>query len=335
MFLKEIPFEPSFTQTDVETVKKWFVDNKSNFNNTANFVKLFSNGKLGARLGRPCHADIGKYPEHDQIEAVYDEVVLVGTEISSRQYSLAPNINFEEEEKKQRGFLQWFLYESFASRYIVNKEDYAFVRKYGIIVSADIPQPILQGIMIISRHFHEVNERAFSKFDELVKQGYNPNFAYIFCFNSTWSYQGQMSENHPVESVTNHRAWSLPKICAMSNFLAGRIGTSYKIDLRDKRNNYRYLQSIYNVSSIFSDNTEDRMEWIIPQLLKDEEKFRQCLSTYRRNLTNSEVYRPPNPFERLNKPPKPKPDQVTYKELFDCVFPYLKQNFEGVSNGQA
>ena len=326
MLINDLKFEPTATK-EITKVAKEFLLKTEDFNNTANFARVMVDGSIKENFGAQCHASIG-------INCT-KVVSVVATEISNRS---------QHHSKKQREpFLRWFLYNSWFGRFILNREDFDFCQDYGIIVSADIPQPILQAIMIISRHFHECSTNSFTKFSDLVLKGVNGNIAYLFCFCSNLS-TSKNGINTIFFCYTGHRAFPVFQLESFKNFLKGDLGETYPDSFfTDKKNNYSSFQSIYGVSKLFHTKKEfdavrvgnhisnsfgTNFKTIVHNLASSDKDFVEVLSSYRKETTQGEQYKPPNPFSQTPKTPSPsQPYEVTYNELFDVVIPYIDKNF--------
>ena len=313
MLIQDVKFEPSFTKKEFEAAKNFLVAEQEKFGITANFARILKGGGVQNFARNHCHAMIG-----DQCD---EEIVLVSTEISQRTHS----------KSLIKGFLSWFLNDSPFGRFIVNRDDFEFCLNYGLIVSADIPQPILQAIMIISRHPHECSAQAFEKFDELVSKGINSNISFIVCFCSTWS--TSVKVNHIVGSKGAHRSFHILPLDDLKNFVSGELGQAYPDTFyNDKRNHYRHLQSIYGVYKLFAPKERGTVwnsneQSFVFNLFTHDKKFKEVLSNYRKSKVKSEVYKPPNPFEptQYGATRQPSANEVTYEELFEIVVPYVNE----------
>ena len=313
MLIQDVKFEPSFTKEELEAAKNFLLTKKKDFGIIANFARILKGGNVQDYSRSHCHARIGDNSATD--------IVLVSTEISKR--ALGKSVT--------KGFLSWLLNDSPFGRFIVNRDDFEFCQDYGLIVSADIPQPILQAIMIISRHPHECSAQAFEKFDELVSKDINSNLAFIVCFCSTWSTSVKI--NHIVGSKGAHRAFHILPLDDLKNFVSGELGGGYSDTYYNaKGNHYRHHQSIYGVYKLFAQRDRGttwrhKGESFVYNLLTDDKKFKEILSNHRKSKVKSDVYKPPNPFEQkpLGSTRQPQAHEVTYEELFEIVVPYVNE----------
>lgn len=295
MLLKDFQFESKAPLETVEKAKVWLIHKKPAFSAEGNFAVFTTAGVERERLGGSCHSGISFSPPV--------VVSLVATEIAITRF---PALGADADE-----FLRWFLYRSFASAFILNKDDFSFCREYGIIVSSDIPQPILQAIMIISRHFCECRKEAFLKFNELVSKGICEELAYSCCFNTYFS----SGEGGFVVTKTGHRAWGLFCFSDLIKFINKDFGNLPF----DPSSFYRNYQAVRGVLGIFNTKATD----ISKEAFYDK-NFCSILAEHRRRGGNTEQYRPPNPFIKKGSLPPP-PNKMTYDEFFDLLVPYINE----------
>lgn len=324
MLIQEISFAPRASKVALTAAVDFLKTNQILFDLTANFALIEEKGGVTSRISQQCHAAIGDNTDK--------KISLVATEISQRN-------KFGVKPESSECFLRWFLNESWFGRFIVNREDFEFCRDYGIIVSADIPQPFLQAIMIISRHFHECSLQAFEKFEELTKKGINGNIAYLFCFCSTFS--ASERNNTLFICKTGHRAFPVFQIDSLRNFLIGELG-----DVSDDKKyleaeyHYRVNQSIYGVSQMFHTKKDwsrvnpnvissGRTEFptAVTDLILNDDAFKKAFRDYRKEQTSGDLYKPPNPFVSSIKNRPSQPYEVSYDELFDFIVPYINKHF--------
>lgn len=346
MNVNELVFEPNCPPEVIEAAKNWFIAKKGSFKSTTNFAVFATDGFYNEYLKQICHRRIR---EDDLIDRC-----LVATEIGiHRRANEVDRIrgagSFENSGSMTWDtalpFLNWFLYESYVGRFILNRDDVDFVKQYGILVSADIPAPILQNAMIISRHFLEAKEDSFIQFKKLLDNGVNGNIAYALCFNSTYSIPGSKL-NTTVRTCTGHRAHPLWCLGAFRNFLVGELGDAspaikkieagktYRTD-HDYSGGWRLFFNVNNDIGLFGTTTDYR-HFIYDLVALPE--FREALSSRRKSVGKEVMYHPPNPF----KPPEPgtrdtpNSDEVSNTELFEFVGPWLHNYFvkEGLINAE-
>lgn len=164
------------------------------FYGTANFAGVSKDGKLYSCIGRACHSTIGSMPdEHRHAVATENGATRSGKDLKNVEL-----------------FLEWLLYHSPYSMFIVNRNDFDFCLNHGFIVSGMAPYKLLQNLMIITRHFKECHENCFKTFDDLVlNHGVDPLVAYSCLFNSNISSKAgsyQSTEAHPSTVYQDHGA---------------------------------------------------------------------------------------------------------------------------------
>ncbi len=222
-------------------------------------------------------------------------------------------------------FIKWFVQESNYSRFILNRDNLDEVLRLGIFVSADMPAPLLQNMMIITRHVVEVSAISFRMFNELTERGIIPALAYSMCFNSGMSNRGHTDVDAlmrmPVHTYGGHRVQGLLTVAGLINQEKGILfdnlkdlpvgfSTTYRVN-PDYKGGYR----IYGRNSEFPD--ESIISWLsIPELT-------QAIAASR-NGGKPDMYKPPNPFTAANRRPgEIGPNDISYKELLEIVIPFL------------
>lgn len=315
MKLNDVPFAPVVPPDVYEQAKKWLIDNKSKFYMNANFAVFNSKGMREDNFGRACHAGIQS--------PLYGDRCLVATEIGIKRKN--PSVDKEP-------FLKWFTQESPYSRFILNRNDYDFIKEYGVIISADVCTPVMQNAVIMTRHFHEVDTQAFSKFNELTASGVDPKIAYPLCFNTSWSHLGP--DTRCVSSNYGHRAHPLFNLLAWKNWMAGEIGTEFVLDPCNTKTHYRNFSNYQGGVYLFHDKKDKNPQVFIYdsekrhflyELMAKNEGFRKAVSDFRKQGQSKGLYRPPNPFVR-NTHAELSPDQISYQELWQCALPWCLEN---------
>jgi hypothetical protein len=330
-FLNEIPFEPRYPPGVLDQAKEWLRNNREKFAATANFAIFNSQGEVEHRTNQVCHRSISISMLHDRC--------LVASEIGLRRRSLmkvpfsggSTEYPWELSWDVAEPFLRWFLYDSWMGRFIINRDDLEFVKEYGIIVSADCPAPLLQNTLIVSRHFWEVQPDSFHQFKKLVENGCNKTLAYLCCFCVGYSFGGQNILS-AVTSLSNHRAHVLPNLAGIRRALSEEVGSGLFAQkgkyLNDPTLLYRSCTDYNGGLKIFTSDKDrifDTESHFVGDLFKIAE-FRSALKDYRTNTLGLGMYHPPNPFERSRVAIPMHPDQVSYKELYDFVLPYVTEN---------
>lgn len=310
-FLAE-PFDHDLDAEVVEKVCQIFkkaVDDGETYS-TANALPFNRKGEVETQFGRACHAFVGS------TEAYFRYGII--TENGARR-----NLSIEQKTVVEP-FLKWFLYDSFLSPFIFNRDDYDYCRDYGFVVSGNVPQPLFQAIMIISRHFYECSLQAFKKFNELTeKQGVDPFLAYCLAFNTVWSAKSQVEGSNTVTNKYNHRAFHSVSFEMLENYYNGKCATE------SLTKSYKSNPSTGNVSCLF--NNEQKIVRMGRHI--GCEQFREpcnsrltdALLTFRaeRDGKEKEGYRPPNPFTKSNNPSNLAERTMTYDEYFSFFVSFL------------
>lgn len=289
--------------TAKEKARDFLLDNGA-FDRNTNFG-LFSKDSGVTYRSRICHREIGETPYDNGSKRFVPEYV--ATEISIHRKP-------EDTTEIYEPFLKWFLYDSFFSPFIENADDYEFCRDHGLILSCDIPQNVLQGICILSRHFHEIPVHVFAEFNGLVSAGVIPELAYSYCMN-THHKTCKEKETYPVSSISVHRAWPLFSLEGLKAFRK-------KSPIGSLTNPYRENYSTSKVVSLFVCSAPTDM---IDDLM-GMKNFRKKLGAFRCKGAEKKMYRPPNPFK--DSFPGPRflyPNQVTYKEFEEVCIPFIME----------
>jgi hypothetical protein len=274
----------------------------------ANYV-IIGETSRAELLGKPCHFDIST-------AASVPKVVLVGT---LTNINCIFDGNFRAQalpSSSRKAFARWLMNESHFSHLMVNKPEHRTVEwlleEGGFIVSAELPQPILQMMMILSRTFSERQEEQFDKWVELVDKGLDPHIAYniTMCIANN-----NLLETQGVNSRTGHTTMYFLDTECMENFVKGELGIVFN------QRSYRTSHSIYGCDKIFG--LQNITTNFVRDLIESCEDFRDTLRIFRNKDTALEGYRPPNPFTQKSYTAPLKPTQVTYQELYEVVVPYI------------
>lgn len=314
MNINDIPFSPKYTKDEVHLAEQWLRDNVHTFRGTANFGVL-EDGKILPFTRQSCHREIAN--------RVGKGRSLVATEIGSARAMR------EARPEVTVPFLKWFLHDSPYARFILTK-DLAPAITYGIVVSTDVAAPLLQNIMIISRHFYEVSDAAFLKFNELTGNGCDPMAAYPLCFNTTFS-NPLTKGNHLVQSWHNHRAHPLFNLKAFKNWMQGELGTQTTFTFDKEREHYRNNNKYTGGTLFFFDRPDvvtpheydhDGKHFLYDLVFNNKE-FRDALSAHR-GSSETVKYSPPNPF--APRVAGPKPHEISFSELWEFALPWCLKN---------
>lgn len=321
MNINDIPFNPRYTKEEFLLAKTWLVENQSRFAHTANFCIVTNGVVTDERIHQTCHKNITN-PVHDSGRS------LVATETGWRRHLHG---SMRRTADDVRGWITWLVQVSPWARFIVNRDDLEFCLNYGLIVSADMPTPLMQNIMILSRHAYECGDHAFKKFDELIAKGVPGKIAYVLCFNTTWSHPWVPQIGSLVTSVSGHRAAHLFNMNAFKNFMEGELSTATECKFTEIEN-YRCNKNYMGGLKFFFKKEETRHSYgydtgkyhFFHEALKSDEDFRSALSSYRHSSKETGVYKPPNPFtpRAVGVPAVLGPTDLTYDELWDFALPY-------------
>lgn len=325
---------PGVPETALAAARQWFEDNRANFKHSCNFAQFKADGTFKSHLDRPCHANIQYLP------GGFTDIVCVATDIAIDRRSdwyevFVGNRSGDQDVTEQAkewsdgmtwervdAYLKYFLYESYFSPFIINKDDIDFVKKYGIIVTADIPAALLQNIMISSRYFIECSPESFDMFNDLTAKGAHPDIAYVVSFSTTISSYtirtgNQKIANTKVTSQFAHRSTPLLSLQGMKNMLNDELSCDSTLT---EEKNYRNYQYYDGGSQFFGPGN------FIKELLTSNEDLRNALSEYRKEKDAGEAYVPPNPFAWAATPKVSSPLDFTFPEMFECLVPFIEAN---------
>lgn len=310
-----VPFEAQQAAT------KWLVENRSRFEDTCNFAVFSSSGAFEEYIKRPCHGNINGN-RHSDIQCVATDITVDRRQawykwFNSRNGQDVRNKDWSLDWTRVEPFLKWFLYESFASPFIINKDDFEFVKNYGIIVTAHCPAPLLQNIMIASRYPLECSAYSFDMFNSLTAKGVDPIIAYVLCFSvasSKYTFNGDPAKTL-VSFSSPHRTCPGASLNGIKAMLRGfDMQGPLSVD-----HNYTIFRNYRGGSAFFE--TGD----FIKELLNVNNDLREALSAYRSRQTELEVYTPPNPFAPPSNLSSPvlSPGRYTYTEMYECLIPFI------------
>jgi len=275
-------------------------------------------GEVREHLNRPCHNSINGNDFLD-VQCVATDMAVDRKQkwydtfnaSNSQQYPKDWSLDWSTVEP----FLKWFLYESFASPFIINKDDMEFVKNYGIIVTAHMPAALLQNIMIASRYPLECSAYSFDMFNAMTAKGVDPNVAYVtaLCASGSKNTFHTDPDKALVSYPGSHRTSYGLSIAGMKAMIRGELTGPLSIEHNYTVNKY------YRGGSGFFENGD-----FILELILSNRNVRNALSEYRKTKATTEVYTPPNPFapRSLSSPSLP-PDKYTYTEMYECLIPFI------------
>lgn len=334
ILLKDLPFEPKHTKKQYSLAREFLEKAKGRptVSYNSNYALIFQNNDVNEMWCRPCHAGMSR----GFTKPVANErVSLVATQIDMERGVRFRGLDGDLPKHKEdmEFFLKWFLDKSPWSRFILNKDDYTFCRDYGLILSTDIYGALLQQILVISRHFVELGSSlAFTKFKELVEEGYNPLFVFAICFGTsvTCVTPDADTPNKLFRSESTHRAFPLQTKQNLDNFIQGRI---FNCD-RGRynclvENTYRVTPSYKGCSSLFGPwDYYDGLFFIKDLLKNNTEGIKDALVSFRNKSKGSKTSKAkvPNPFgEHKPRERKPPENALLVTEVFDFFIPFIKE----------
>lgn len=313
------------SKESLETARKFF-ESKASFSSTANFRLVYATGHFVDHLHNVCHRAI--------------TTATAGADLVATECGWNRTVGTGQKKTKDlvRPFLLWFLNDTPYGHFVVNRDDPEWILDNGFIVSTDVPAPLLQNVMIITRHFHEVYEFVFRRWNSLVETGTDPALAYSLLFNTGYSCYTTERSTEVFASYCGHRAHPAFDFNAIRRFKDGDVGPLYMKhahtpDLNDPRCHYRHrvdykggLRAFITEEDGYPANPYlvQNPAGIVKDLMKDD-AFKAALSAFRKQGTTGESYRPPNPFLRSPTKPTLQAGQVTYEEVFEMVVPYVKE----------
>lgn len=329
MKVQDLTFNPQCSPETLEKGKEFLVKNRKQFGSVVGFSVMAEKTEVHY-LNAPCHGNM-QSPTNPTDRAC------IATEISCRRnwdtvqrYSKrAHNRTIDlPDESIIVPFVRWLTQESIFSRFILSRDDPSFAENYGIVVSSDIPSPLLQNILMMSRAPNECSVQAFELFNLIVDAGYPPEIAYTFGMNSTvssWSsqkeptkYKQSLEMGDTVFSYASHRPWGLWwTLGSLKNFLSGEFGPTLT---DDSLLHYRNHATIYGGAAYCQENK--RTGYFLNELAEKDEEYREGLRSIRKGVK----LQIKNPFKSTNVFDQQKqPTDVTVEELLNYSLPYLKQ----------
>jgi hypothetical protein len=312
MNLADLSFSPKTPEVAIKAGLKALVDQEKHFTGNTNFFVITDKGTVHANLGAPCHGRMQNFTNLDGTRAC------IATEIGSTRNWDKVSVNL------MRPFFEYFLNRSFASRFILNKDDPEFAFRHGIVVCSDVPSALFQNVLLVSRHFYECIAKPFELFNDLVSEGYPEDFAYGIAFNSNIRnfLPSQSEVDFKVRSLWSHTAFPLwPSLETMKNFAVGDYGSSLK---DDETTHYRHKATIYGGLKYCQakGDTYSSGQYFTQSLLKDKE-FAKELSAFRKPTKEKRIV---DPFSSsFNTPSSEMPYVVTLSELRNVVIPFMKK----------
>ncbi len=321
--LSEFEYSPVYSVEAFERAEK-FLETCSKPGGTANFALFGDDVPDIIHNAQACHAGLGKkLTDHHKYSLIATEA-LYDSANRGRDFRPVKSVDQESRETTRGlrdkgvvdGFFNWFVYESFFGRFILNRDRPSV--HYGWIYSTDLPPAITQALAIVSRHFYECLDRAFIKFDELAAEGVPKSVAYMTAFNSYYSYSyGIRKDTEAFTGLYAHRMLSFPKeIETLQNFIEGRCNKGL---LNTKT--YRERPDLYGTAKLFFNDTGGNVYPSTPftyELLPRDAELRAFLQDLR-GVSASSIPQIINPFKRQSTSSTPDPLNVSYLEMFEII----------------
>ena len=322
---------PKRTKEEIETAKAVFKKESETFGMTANAVvssdPTWKEYQVQCRM--PCHKFVERLT-YDQLS----KCVFV-TENGARRKSIFKPFYDKTDNgqptrvKDTEAFLSWFLYYSPYGEFVLSRDDYEFSRDYGFVIEPCIPHPIFMNMLIITRHFYELQLEVFQKFTKLTTRKVDPiepALAYSMIFNSPISaYKFDSYKNKLYMGYEGHRAslsYPLPALLNMYNGNPGHADMTKAL-----KKTMATVKSVYGAKTLFH-NTRDLLGFV--DGIRYDEEFTKFLKETRARSNKDEqtLYKPPNPFVRVDpmeQRDKPTGTEFLFSELYDFVLDYLNK----------
>ena len=251
MLLSDLPFEMKISE-DVINLSKAFVSKEygkpyDRSMAVATYAVICTDGTVAEFVNDICHGKLGYYPVFSR------EAVVTLIDLTQNNFGATPD--------EMKLFLDYYYNRSFASRFIIPIEN-------GVIVSADIPAPLMQSICIVARHFREVSFQSFRLFNQ-YKDEYGEEFCYHLFFNSSISTSRDLNGNFGDKN--SHRAFPIFRNAETLDNLLKRnyVNLEKFVDIPYRKNNGMYGGSSFgfvkgrledNLLAVFMENRKDNSE---------------------------------------------------------------------------
>ena len=331
MFLSDFEYTPDYTQDAFDDAEAFLIKGASEklFGGTANFGLFGAEGFKREYSYNACHANVAsKHTGQEKYSLIASEALFDSSNRNPSHMPYHVNGNSSDPIRRERaagvvdGFFNWFVYESLFGRFILNR-DRDSVKK-GFIFSTDLPPAITQTLCIVSRHFYEVLDRAFMKFDELAAAGVPKSVAYVVAFNGYYSYSYSPREANAIYSpLYNHRVFAFPdRLSTLVNFSEGKC---LRKNLKQK--SHRECPSYFGCGNLFFDAYSDYLQPTHPftyTLVRTHSELREFIKSLRNDESTTTTVI--NPFSFKTRA-EADPLNVTNDEMFSII---LFLNEQGV-----
>lgn len=308
MLLADLPFSPSATEEDVALALQFFDDIEEKASSVGNWRTVFGNGRFEDWRGRGCHASLGTNCKGSKCVALAHPPYADPDPYASEDTSL---------------YVRWLWEESFASRFVLARH------KHGAVVSTDIPGTLLHNIAIMSRHARELSYQQFHKFFDYLYPLVGGDLAYVLAFNT-----GYIDFDNRLDSVmsnqgASHRAFPLFDVESLGMFLRRDFGLQLDLDkdkLFSSGNGGMYGGVKYCKTFVPGGwSTNSPTNNFALELYSKDSEFKGRIAEYRTSRGADKTYRPPNPFKAQPRSAPRGPSDFTFREVLDCVLPYMKE----------
>lgn len=340
MKISELPFNPDVSPAAMKAALDFFTGYKPfSEQGVANFRIIDQSGNYDDCVRAQCHGPISYNGLSDRCLVATDNgwsrnIVFKGK--GEHPWNKKTDVQL------MKKYFDWLTKESWASRFILNREDETFMWENGFIVSADMPTPLMQNILIMTRHFREMTPIAFEAFNDVYDKYGDGVLAYLFSFGTTLSVGG-FDLSHPIGPYNSHRAWKLPaSLATLKNHLQGEFGATLK---DNKKIHYRVHNNYTGGAKYCVDSTcsDSGYYSLAKELFNTDKEYKDELLSGRGQSVEI-----PNPFARTTSqrylPGTYVPvheSHPTRREIFDVLLPYLerkgiisvKDNTNSNSNG--
>ncbi len=315
MRIGNLPFTPLTPEADIQRGLEWLLDPAvvSRVGYNANFAVLTEDGGTLGTFGAVCHFNLSV--DYGDATAIALFAFPVGMP--------------EGRKKVVERYVKWLTEESFAARFFLGRND------NGLILSTDIPSPLVQNIAILIRHIRELPTLYFELFDYLLDKGWSGNLAYPLAFNTAKpanDLKGLM-DSKVKDYGGGHRAFRLFSLDSYQNFLVGEFGPTLTPDLspyRKQRGMYgglRYCMSLGNYPFNLYGPALTRIYHNPAKDIMADKDIRAAVIAHRQKAFVEAASKIPNPFNpnlRL-RPDRLTEEDMTFGEVIEIGFPLLKK----------
>ena len=326
MNISDLPFTPDVSPAAMKAALDFFTENEP-FSGlgVANFRIIDQKGAFTDYMKSSCHGNIQYTGLSDRCLVATDNG-RTGNKYFTGQmvegFVFPPTF-----DELMKPFFDFLTKESWCSRFIINCEDREFMWDHGFILSADMPTPLMQNILIMTRHFREQTPEAFRMFNKIYElYPHHGMLAYLLSFGTTLSLL-KYTPGDPIGPYNAHRAWACPSsLQSVENHLCGEFGDSLK---DDKSLHYRVQPNYYGGAAYCLSGQNNGYLTFSAELLDTDKEYENDLNEYR-NISISERA-VPNPFVVKRSEYIPNTyipfhkSHLTKEEIFAVLLPTLER----------